>query len=354
MPNLSADQVREWIAYARLEITQFAKAIGVSRTAVSNWVNGNGSPSSSNVQAIATFFGVASEDLSLGPSRVFGYGWPQERITYTPRKLIYNGLGTDVTSDRDVVVGRFFIQFMKALEWFMGTLPLRPCPGLVEVSAANYGDTLTLRQLVDLVWQLNISPRRLPLPNEALQALARPIEEIRWTPNGELNAITYLMTTHNSLAESESVFYMRRRLKFARQSVKYIGGLTCSKRRELADDLRGIQLDLESATSKRRLISSQRHHELFHRLVIESRHVEKGSSYLTCLKKTLYLPTQRAIDDSAYAAISWQQHYGLIEILEVRDFRSRNLEDWYEREHAVGMAAALTHLEEVCRIKVNA
>jgi transcriptional regulator with XRE-family HTH domain len=60
------ERLRTWLADTETTQLEFAKAIGVSQPAVSDWLNGHTSPTAAKLRAIAAHTGVSIDEL-LGP-----------------------------------------------------------------------------------------------------------------------------------------------------------------------------------------------------------------------------------------------------------------------------------------------
>lgn len=57
------ERLRTWLTDNDRTQLEFAKAIGVSQPTVSDWLNGNTSPTTQNLREIAAYTGLSIDDL---------------------------------------------------------------------------------------------------------------------------------------------------------------------------------------------------------------------------------------------------------------------------------------------------
>lgn len=345
---LTKDLVNDWVRHmGAASLKEFAKAIGYSRTALYNWFDNNPPPPKKALAAMAKYCGVSIDELLDGPNHALICEWRQAAIADTSRLFAFNGREFAVTSDRNVVVGRFFISFVNSLVPYLSELNSGRFP-VVSLKTSNpFGDTLTLRELVRVCWQLNTTPDHLPLPETASHAVKKVLDGLNWRPVGKTNAITCLSTHVSRFAECESMFYVRKRAKIMRLSLARLSKITKADVCDLTSALQYTQNKLEHCVNHKQLAAAINHHVLFHLLPATDPHGPRERSLSACLRLALRAPTQAAIDDTGFAAISWEQHHSFLSLLEANDLDLDRLAGWYAREHAIGTAATVMYNKAV-------
>lgn len=347
-------QLEIWLTFRKIQVTAFAKTLKISRNTVYGWIQDGRTPTLRLKQAVLKALNLADEQFEVGPEYSAAIPWPQRTLNFTPKKVIQGDRIAAAEVESHIRIDEHLGRYLRTLSRMVDFVPqrawsVREAFGVDPAVLAEITGSISLRHCMELVTRLNISPVDLPLRGDACSEIEGILGRVGWKPVKGGNYFSYVAELfEDSIGMDQYIVNERRRKRHAKKSVQWVMEQALKKRGELAEKMLEIQSQFEAAINSRQEGNALVYHAAFHCAAYEE--CEEREDYKQCLLKVLSTPTRMAIDDPGMAAISRDQHRDFIHLLKDRNLQEREVNSWYQREHAFGRSAALLRIAPELRL----